>query len=370
LEKRSRIERENIMKPNDYGLGDVVKSMTTAVGIKPCSGCQQRADALNAWSRRSFVGKALMAPFVLKASVLRTIAAATDDEVADALELVRTLDLIHVQIKSVVSNGDGTHSHIAGSRDAMLAFLKTQVDNADITTKEGQFLKTLDPYNANNEILAGWVYDLDVKPPVVMADGSKSKDFGPGYVLVLVEKSGPNIIISDQNGVIFRSQTKILQTAKETSNAASYPGAIPWTKFSDTVSLFEKSRTYLRSVKFRMKSSPQSGIFWCLHFSNNSQQYCYCQTLLADGGCQGFCVVGSISCPGCIGCYDSLCCPTGIGNNACIKHPGAPDCGWCIWANYDGQDCNACTVCTEVLGSPICCKCPIPSQCGCQQHGH
>ncbi len=29
------------------GLGDVVKKVTTAVGIKPCSGCQRRAQFLN-----------------------------------------------------------------------------------------------------------------------------------------------------------------------------------------------------------------------------------------------------------------------------------------------------------------------------------
>jgi hypothetical protein len=30
------------------GLGDVVEAMTKAVGIKPCGGCAQRRDKLNA----------------------------------------------------------------------------------------------------------------------------------------------------------------------------------------------------------------------------------------------------------------------------------------------------------------------------------
>jgi hypothetical protein len=34
-----------ITKP--VGLGDVIKRATTAVGIKPCSGCGRRAAALN-----------------------------------------------------------------------------------------------------------------------------------------------------------------------------------------------------------------------------------------------------------------------------------------------------------------------------------
>lgn len=34
---------------HEVGLGDVIKRATTAVGIKPCGGCQQRAVALNRW---------------------------------------------------------------------------------------------------------------------------------------------------------------------------------------------------------------------------------------------------------------------------------------------------------------------------------
>ena len=33
----------------DIGLGDVVKRMTYAVGVRPCGGCEGRAAALNRW---------------------------------------------------------------------------------------------------------------------------------------------------------------------------------------------------------------------------------------------------------------------------------------------------------------------------------
>ena len=33
----------------EIGLGDVIKKATYAMGIKPCSGCQKRAAALNRW---------------------------------------------------------------------------------------------------------------------------------------------------------------------------------------------------------------------------------------------------------------------------------------------------------------------------------
>lgn len=33
----------------EIGLGDVVKSITYAVGIQPCGGCERRRAALNRW---------------------------------------------------------------------------------------------------------------------------------------------------------------------------------------------------------------------------------------------------------------------------------------------------------------------------------
>jgi hypothetical protein len=57
--ERSR-ERDNEATPHrvilprfitdeDIGLGEVVKKMTSYVGLKPCSGCQRRAAMLNRW---------------------------------------------------------------------------------------------------------------------------------------------------------------------------------------------------------------------------------------------------------------------------------------------------------------------------------
>ena len=33
----------------EIGLGDVVKRVTSTFGIKPCTGCERRAQALNRW---------------------------------------------------------------------------------------------------------------------------------------------------------------------------------------------------------------------------------------------------------------------------------------------------------------------------------
>jgi hypothetical protein len=37
----------------EIGLGDVIKKVASGVGIKPCTGCERRAQALNRWMRLS-----------------------------------------------------------------------------------------------------------------------------------------------------------------------------------------------------------------------------------------------------------------------------------------------------------------------------
>lgn len=48
-----RIRLPGFVKGDDVGLGDVVKRVTYAVGIKPCGGCERRAATLNRWVRFS-----------------------------------------------------------------------------------------------------------------------------------------------------------------------------------------------------------------------------------------------------------------------------------------------------------------------------
>lgn len=37
----------------EVGLGEAIKKATSVVGIKPCGGCERRAQALNRWVRLS-----------------------------------------------------------------------------------------------------------------------------------------------------------------------------------------------------------------------------------------------------------------------------------------------------------------------------
>lgn len=44
-----RVRLPGFVTDEDIGLGDAVKRVTYALGIKPCSGCERRAAALNRW---------------------------------------------------------------------------------------------------------------------------------------------------------------------------------------------------------------------------------------------------------------------------------------------------------------------------------
>ncbi len=44
-----RVRLPRFLIEEEIGLGDAVKRVTYAVGIKPCGGCEQRAAALNRW---------------------------------------------------------------------------------------------------------------------------------------------------------------------------------------------------------------------------------------------------------------------------------------------------------------------------------
>jgi hypothetical protein len=46
---RYQVRLPGFITDEEIGLGDVIKRATYAMGIKPCSGCERRAAALNRW---------------------------------------------------------------------------------------------------------------------------------------------------------------------------------------------------------------------------------------------------------------------------------------------------------------------------------
>jgi hypothetical protein len=51
IERPHRVRLPGFIKDEEIGLGDVIKRVTYAMGIKPCAGCEKRAAALNRWMR-------------------------------------------------------------------------------------------------------------------------------------------------------------------------------------------------------------------------------------------------------------------------------------------------------------------------------
>jgi hypothetical protein len=48
-----RVRIPGFLIEQEIGLGDAIKRVTYAMGIKPCDGCNKRAAALNQWVRFS-----------------------------------------------------------------------------------------------------------------------------------------------------------------------------------------------------------------------------------------------------------------------------------------------------------------------------
>jgi hypothetical protein len=44
-----RVRIPGFVRDEDIGLGDAIKHVTRAFGIRPCGGCERRAATLNRW---------------------------------------------------------------------------------------------------------------------------------------------------------------------------------------------------------------------------------------------------------------------------------------------------------------------------------
>jgi len=48
-EQPHRVRLPGFLIEEEIGLGDAIKRVTYAMGIRPCGGCEKRAAALNRW---------------------------------------------------------------------------------------------------------------------------------------------------------------------------------------------------------------------------------------------------------------------------------------------------------------------------------
>ncbi|HEV2351325.1 MAG TPA: hypothetical protein VG028_15920 [Terriglobia bacterium] len=52
-EQPHRVRLPGFLIEGEIGMGDAIKRVTYAIGIKPCGGCEKRAAALNRWMQFS-----------------------------------------------------------------------------------------------------------------------------------------------------------------------------------------------------------------------------------------------------------------------------------------------------------------------------
>jgi hypothetical protein len=201
---------------NDYGLGDVIKRATSAVGIKPCTGCQKRATQLNNWGRRNFIGRgmtgALVAGFSAKNAVLGWAwkqAGVTIPLGANvALGLVRTLNTMQ-------NTNKGYRGRYATQEEMWIDPMHGIV--GQLANAYGPVREWLDVLNiTTNVVLPGWTLDFAV--------------VSTGYRLILA--GAKDVLITDEVGVIYHANRPLQPVpASSLASAKDFPDAVVYNKF-------------------------------------------------------------------------------------------------------------------------------------------
>ena len=206
---------------SDYGLGDVLKRCTQAVGIKPCKGCEERAEKLNVWSRRKFMGVAgaVSSGLLFTTTKVWGMADRTQQFIIDGLSLLRWLNTIQVEW----FERDGryaTKTELLGASGLLKEIRKYKRG-----TQNGDYLAKLNL--ESDELFPGWHFDF-----ASTADG---------YVIVLLEmasKSNRVVFTTDQTASIFRGVTsgEGAPSAHDLANsgAKDFPGVVPHDQFRES----------------------------------------------------------------------------------------------------------------------------------------
>jgi hypothetical protein len=145
--------------------------------------------ALNEWSRRTFLGRAVAAVIAIPLSKI-TAASPPPNPDQDALDLMRWLNTIQVGIESM--NHDHKHPEIRnyGSKAEMLGNQEPGLTWQIHTHVDSLLGPKLNPDSPTGEVLPGWTLDFASKPN--------------GYVMALVEKSGASrkAFVTDEHVII------------------------------------------------------------------------------------------------------------------------------------------------------------------------
>jgi hypothetical protein len=89
-------------------LGDAVKKLTEKCGVKPCTGCEKRARALNRFGRRGFIGNLALLAIAGRSFGRSVLGMPEQATVAEAILYVRRLNAAEVRFNTI--NGRYTES--------------------------------------------------------------------------------------------------------------------------------------------------------------------------------------------------------------------------------------------------------------------
>jgi hypothetical protein len=303
-------------------LGDKVKRVTDAVGIKQCGGCRSRQETLNVISRRGLIGGTLAAIFLAKNSILKAAWKVTGSippaDYLAALGFVRTCNTAQRQHWKQTKGG------ALLNRADMLTFVWSMAEKA---SWEPGWFPIMAP--SASEILPGWKLHFANVPYGQAGHGHTPED---GYRLIL---EGPTTTyITDEVGVIFSAQTPpTVPDPASLPDASAFPGAEgiggpTLAALNTPVMLWDRLRAYFTPVY-------AAGML-CFSCCDNQTccSACGCASCLVVHNCGG-CQPGA-----CTGCNPLGSC--GIYFNLGFSNCGGFDCTWYQVSCSQGSGCNKC----------------------------
>jgi hypothetical protein len=331
-------------------LGDRIKKATAAVGIKPCAGCEKRAELLNQISRRGilksvglFAGTGF---FQLKHSTLRFLWGFSQDgppiSIHHVMGLVRTLNTLAFALYA---------------KYGVYPDLPTLLGEEGLLSMKGRFKPGMRSYEwasrlnfLSDEILPGWFIDYTPR--------SNSPHINPpthtGQGCMLVVTGAKSVVVSDETAVIYCADKPVTAPkAKDLARAQDYPGAKPFTEYAEPITerfkwFFTPSKVYATVGNCR-PAYPD-----CPRDNPNSS---FCTTcclgieLYGEGFSAGF--SGCMVIPACCRTFYTTGFPSPYTFVTITQPP--TQCGDCIT--------NACNLCADEYFGTQCFACPANSSC-------
>ncbi len=273
-------------------LGDKIKQVTDAVGIKQCSGCTERQSFLNQVGRRGFIGALAFA--VVSFKNWQAITNRTDATPNQAMLFARSL----------VTNALVLREEL-GRYPSKVELLGLQERAAKLPGSPAW--TTLLDFDSD-EVLNGWKFDFAHK-----ADG---------YLFILNDKLG-NVLVTSHAGLIYHATNGgLIPKAEELDNPEAFPGAVPYSES-------------------RPAPSPKFS-FWQI-----MEIFFPAVARAQGGGCVELC---EVICDG-MTCLNQSC--VSCSGGACTLARFLVGVGGCQWCMSTDGSCSHCLDCSQKCGLSI-----------------